>query len=73
MGPLAKGLAIFLLIVVGSVGGAYVLSYYGYVDIPVIGDEARMRRFEETLRSMGMIVVEVNVSNTSRIYYTSSR
>ncbi|MFZ8825004.1 MAG: hypothetical protein ACO2O0_12815 [Desulfurococcales archaeon] len=47
------------------------LSYYGYVDIPVIGDEARMRRFEETLRSMGMIVVEVNVSNTSRIYYTS--
>lgn len=71
MGPLAKGLAIFLLIVVGSVGGAYVLSYYGYVDIPVIGDEARMRRFEETLRSMGMIVVEVNVSNTSRIYYTS--
>lgn len=46
------------------------LSYYGYVDIPVIGDEARMRRFEETLRSMGMIVVEVNVSNTSRIYYT---
>jgi hypothetical protein len=71
MGPLAKGLAIFLLIVVGSVGGAYVLSYYGYVDIPVIGDEAGMRRFEETLRSMGMIVVEVNVSNTSRIYYTS--
>jgi len=71
MGPLAKGLAIFLLIVVGSVGGAYVLSYYGYIDIPVIGDEARMGRFEETLRSMGIIAIEVNVSNTSGIYYTS--
>jgi hypothetical protein len=69
--PVIKGLALAILVVSGAVGVSYILGYYDIVDVPLIGEYARAKRFEDELKKMGIIVIEVPRGNTSVKYYTA--
>jgi len=69
--PVIKGLALVILVVTGSVGVSYILGYYDIINVPLIGEYARAKRFEDELKKMGIIVIEVPRGNGSVKYYTA--